>query len=139
VAAVNAALFVASIGGFMYILIHNALRRAAVISQAKALPIPGCPVVHTGIEWAQWVPGKWEHILQVQFILKRLFIATIYEGVLFGFALYKSVSTIINRLPWRTNVSTSTGTRQTVYSIVLQDNLLYFFACVCLPAQTFSS
>lgn len=58
VAIFNAFLFLMSIGGFMWILVHNALGRAAVIKSAKELPIPGCPVVHTGIEWAQWVPGE---------------------------------------------------------------------------------
>ena len=42
----------------MWILVHNTQRRAAVIADAKKLPIPGCPSIHTGIEWAQWVPGR---------------------------------------------------------------------------------
>jgi hypothetical protein len=57
IAFINAMLFLVSIGGFLWILIHNAVGRADVIKSAKTLPIPGCPVVHTGIEWAQWVPG----------------------------------------------------------------------------------
>lgn len=57
VAVINAVLFLGSVAGFMGILVHNGLVRASVIAQAKSLPIPGCPVVHTGIEWAQWVPG----------------------------------------------------------------------------------
>lgn len=60
VAIFNAILFVASIAGFMGILVHNGIIRASVIRQAKSLPIPGCPVVHTGIEWAQWIPGASE-------------------------------------------------------------------------------
>ncbi|KAI0032781.1 hypothetical protein K488DRAFT_22931, partial [Vararia minispora EC-137] len=109
VALFNAILFVISIGGFMYILIHNALRRAAVIAQAKSLPIPGCPVVHTGIEWAQWVP------------------ATAYEGVLFAWALYKSLRSIALR-----HGDKESTMPQTLYSIVLQDNLLYFFGIACI-------
>lgn len=42
----------------MFILVHNAQRRRAVIASAIALPLPGCPSIHTGIEWAQWVPGE---------------------------------------------------------------------------------
>jgi hypothetical protein len=51
------ALFAASIAGFVYVLQFNARRRHAVISDAIHLPLPGCPSIHTGIEWAQWVPG----------------------------------------------------------------------------------
>lgn len=57
IALINAVLFATSIGGFLYILVHNAQHRAAIIATAKTLPIPGCPSIHTGIEWAQWVPG----------------------------------------------------------------------------------
>jgi hypothetical protein len=107
VAAVNAVLFLASIAGFMVILIHNAIGRAAVIKTAKALPIPGCPVVHTGIEWAQWVP------------------ATIYEGILFGYALWKTPGRLFRHFLADDRRSVNTG--KTLYNLVLQDNLLYFF------------
>lgn len=58
VAIFNGVLFVLSIAGFMWILVHNAQQRRAVIAYAITLPLPGCPSIHTGIEWAQWVPGK---------------------------------------------------------------------------------
>lgn len=58
VAIFNGLLFLASIAGFFWILIHNALRRHEVIASAIHLPLPGCPSIHSGIEWAQWVPGK---------------------------------------------------------------------------------
>ena len=57
IAAVNGVMFLASIGTFLWILIHNAMGRSAVIADAIHLPLPGCPSIHTGIEWAQWVPG----------------------------------------------------------------------------------
>ena len=115
----------------MYILIHNALRRAAVIAQAKSLPIPGCPVVHTGIEWAQWVPGKRSRDLIRRYAyLTSLRIATAYEGVLFAWALYKSLRSIVLH-----HSDKAATTPQTLYSIVLQDNLLYFFGCVCFLAR----
>ncbi|EIN08912.1 hypothetical protein PUNSTDRAFT_134086 [Punctularia strigosozonata HHB-11173 SS5] len=112
VAIVNIVLFLASVGGFMWILVHNALGRAAVIKTAKALPIPGCPVVHTGIEWAQWVP------------------ATAYEGVLFLFALFKTASRYVKDL--RSQGARRTHTKKTLYNLMLQDNLLYFFGIACI-------
>ncbi len=57
VALINALLFAGSIAGFFYILIFNAQRRQAVIADAIHLPLPGCPSIHSGIEWVQWVPG----------------------------------------------------------------------------------
>lgn len=42
----------------MYILIFNAMRRRSVIADVIHLNAPGCPDIHTGVEWAQWVPGK---------------------------------------------------------------------------------
>ena len=58
VALINAVLFLASIGIFLWILIFNAMRRRDVIANAIHYPLPGCPSVHSGIEWAQWVPGE---------------------------------------------------------------------------------
>lgn len=57
VAWVNGVLFAGSIAGFLWILIFNASRRRAVIAEAIHLPLPGCPSIHSGIEWVQWVPG----------------------------------------------------------------------------------
>ncbi|KAI0769888.1 hypothetical protein C8Q74DRAFT_856368 [Fomes fomentarius] len=114
VAVINAVLFVGSVVGFMWILIHNGRVRASVIAQAKSLPIPGCPVVHTGIEWAQWVP------------------ATVYEGILFGYALWKAGETFITRMRADDNRSLASNWRPTLYSVVLSDNLLYFFIIACI-------
>ncbi|KAF8828473.1 hypothetical protein HHX47_DHR3000381 [Lentinula edodes] len=101
VALLNAVLFLGSIAGFMFILVHNAQRRRAVIASAIALPLPGCPSIHTGIEWAQWVP------------------ATIYEGILFGYALCKTVQTNAAQL--------RRGGQISLRSVLLRDNLVYFF------------
>ncbi|KIK60291.1 hypothetical protein GYMLUDRAFT_167680 [Collybiopsis luxurians FD-317 M1] len=106
VAMFNFILFLGSIAGFLWVLIHNAQRRQAVIADAIRLPLPGCPTIHTGIEWAQWVP------------------ATAYEGILFGFALYKTAST--------TTAMLRRGDQPSLYSLVLRDNLLYFFGVACL-------
>ncbi|KAJ7658489.1 hypothetical protein B0H17DRAFT_1096860 [Mycena rosella] len=106
IAIINALLFAGSIAGFMYILVYNHSRRADVIAKAIHLPLPGCPTVHSGIEWAQWVP------------------ATIYEGILFGFAAFKTFQ------------SAQEGLRKvpglTIYSLLLRDNLIYFFSIACL-------
>ncbi|KAJ4490991.1 hypothetical protein J3R30DRAFT_165340 [Lentinula aciculospora] len=106
VAILNCILFLGSIAGFMFILVHNAQRRRAVIADAIALPLPGCPSIHTGIEWAQWVP------------------ATIYEGILFGYALYKTIQTNAAEL--------RRGGRISLRSLLLRDNLFYFFAVACI-------
>ncbi|THU90878.1 hypothetical protein K435DRAFT_781003 [Dendrothele bispora CBS 962.96] len=106
VAVLNGVLFLGSIAGFLWILIHNAQRRRAVIADAIHLPLPGCPSIHSGIEWAQWVP------------------ATGYEGVLFGFALYKTLRSTTARI--------RNGVRVSLYSLLLRDNLFYFFGIACL-------
>ncbi|KZV62217.1 hypothetical protein PENSPDRAFT_692707 [Peniophora sp. CONT] len=113
VAIINGVLFLGSVVGFLWILVHNGMVRASVIAQAKSLPIPGCPVVHTGIEWAQWVP------------------ATIYEGILFGFALWKAGENFRTRM--RTDDRNSKKDwRPNLYEVVLSDNLLYFFFIACI-------
>ncbi|SJL17334.1 uncharacterized protein ARMOST_20884 [Armillaria ostoyae] len=100
----NSILFVGSITGFSWILAHNAIRRIAMIADVIHLPLPGCPDVHSGIEWAQWVP------------------ATAYEGFLLGFALFKTLESMVDRIQKGCHVS--------LYSLLLCDNILYFLACV---------
>ncbi|KAJ7738977.1 hypothetical protein B0H16DRAFT_1569397 [Mycena metata] len=106
IAAINLVLFAGSIVGFMWILIYNHSRRAGVIANVIHLPLPGCPSVHSGIEWAQWVP------------------ATIYEGILFGFALYKTFESTLTSLRKDGTLS--------IYTLLLRDNILYFFGITAL-------
>ncbi|THU90879.1 hypothetical protein K435DRAFT_968436 [Dendrothele bispora CBS 962.96] len=106
VAVFNGILFLGSIAGFLWILYHNTQRRGAIIADAIHLPLPGCPSIHTGIEWAQWVP------------------ATAYECVLFGFALYKTLRSTTERI--------RNGVHVSLYSLLLRDNLFYFFGIACL-------
>ncbi|KAH0578984.1 hypothetical protein H2248_003160 [Termitomyces sp. 'cryptogamus'] len=106
VAIFNTLLFLGSIAGFLWVLIHNAQRRRAVIADSIHLPLPGCPSIHSGVEWLQWVP------------------ATVFEGVLFCFALFKTLKTTTTRLMKRTRVS--------LYSVLLRDNLFYFFGITVL-------
>ncbi|KAJ7811001.1 hypothetical protein B0H14DRAFT_2459801 [Mycena olivaceomarginata] len=107
IAALNFLLFVGSIVGFIWILIYNHSRRAAVIAGAIHLGLPGCPTVHSGIEWAQWVP------------------ATIYEGILFGFALFKTIEKAISSFR-------KEGALSSLYAILLRDNIVYFFGIAAL-------
>ncbi|KIJ25595.1 hypothetical protein M422DRAFT_183808, partial [Sphaerobolus stellatus SS14] len=106
VAMINFFLFMGSIAGFTWILVHNALRRHAIIAAAIHLPLPGCPSIHSGIEWAQWVP------------------ATAFEGVLVCWALYKTMSTLL--IQWHN------GSKVSLYSLILCYNLFYFSGIACL-------
>ncbi|KAF7335758.1 UBA-e1-C domain-containing protein [Mycena venus] len=106
IAAINLILFAGSIVGFMWILIYNHSHRASVIASVIHLDLPGCPSVHSGIEWAQWVP------------------ATVYEGILFGFALFKTFETTITALRKDGTLS--------LHTILLRDNILYFFGIAAL-------
>ncbi|KAJ7258416.1 hypothetical protein B0H12DRAFT_1182540 [Mycena haematopus] len=106
IAAFNIIIFAGSIAGFMWILIYNHSRRASVIANVIHLGLPGCPSVHSGIEWAQWVP------------------ATAYEGILFGFALYKTFERTLSSFRKDGTVS--------LYTVLLRDNILYFFSIAAL-------
>jgi len=101
VAATTTTLFLLSIASFLFILVHNHALRASVIAPVIALPLPGCPTVHTGIEWAQWVP------------------ATGYEGVLFVFAVVKSFESSLVLLRKDKTLP--------LHTILLRDNMLWFF------------
>lgn len=105
----------------MYILIFNAERRRSVIADSIHLNAPGCPSIHTGIEWAQWVPGICPASCTANFSNGHK-IATAFEGVLFLFALYKSIKTAAFR------VKKSRTIRVSLSNLVLRDNLLYFLA-----------
>ncbi|KAJ7123759.1 hypothetical protein C8R44DRAFT_852556 [Mycena epipterygia] len=106
IAVINALLFAGSIAGFMWILVYNHSKRADVIATAIHLPLPGCPTVHSGIEWSQWVP------------------ATIYEGILFGFALFKTCRSAAELFRKNSGL--------TLYRLLLRDNLIYFFGIAAL-------
>ncbi|KAJ7767033.1 hypothetical protein DFH07DRAFT_1012066 [Mycena maculata] len=106
IGAFHLVLFAGSITGFLWIMLFNYRKRAAEIADVIHLPLPGCPDVNQGIEWALWVP------------------ATIYEGFLFSFALFKtSQSTIMS---WRKN------SRVSLHSLLLRDNITYFFGIAVL-------
>ncbi|TFK35573.1 hypothetical protein BDQ12DRAFT_611474 [Crucibulum laeve] len=106
IAYFNGFLFLLSIAAFFWVLVHNVMRRSALIADAIHLPLPGCPTINAGIQWAQWVP------------------ATIYEGILFSFALVKSLKSATHQA--------KTMRRISLYSLLIHDNILYFFVIACL-------
>jgi hypothetical protein len=122
VAFINAILFTLSIGAFCYILIHNALRRAAVIADAVKLPLLGCPTIHSGIEWLQWIPGICLFVSVDRLQLIQVFAAMIYELILFLFAVYKTTISITESIKFDRQLS--------LLHIILRDNILYFIRFV---------
>ncbi|KAJ7463300.1 hypothetical protein FB451DRAFT_1266100 [Mycena latifolia] len=106
IAALNLILFGGSIASFLWIMLFNHAKRAAEIASVIHLPLPGCPSVHQGIEWALWVP------------------ATIYEGILFSFALFKTSQSTLRIL--------RTDSQQPIFSLLLRDNIAYFFGIAAL-------
>ncbi|KAJ7108222.1 hypothetical protein C8R44DRAFT_636656 [Mycena epipterygia] len=106
IAVLNLVLFAGSITGFLWIMLFNHAKRAAEIASVIHLPLPGCPSVHQGIEWALWVP------------------ATIYEGILFSFALFKTSQSTIKSLREDSRIS--------IYELLLRDNIVYFFGIAAL-------
>ncbi|TFK97182.1 hypothetical protein BDV98DRAFT_607814 [Pterulicium gracile] len=101
VAAINAIAFLGSIAGFLYLLVYNTVHKRAAIADAIQYPLPGCPVVQPELEWLQWIPP------------------TIYEGLLFFWAVYKAVESAVQ-------LKQKNG-RRSMFSLILVDNLVYFF------------
>ncbi|KAF9020451.1 hypothetical protein BDP27DRAFT_1387851 [Rhodocollybia butyracea] len=81
----------------------NAERRRAVIADAIHLPLPAV-------------------LLLIEYRMGTM--ATAFEGILFGFALYKTASSTTERL--------RKGNQISLYSLILRDNLVYFFGVACL-------
>jgi hypothetical protein len=106
VAFANGILFIISIGIFLWIMIVNTNRRQAMIAEAVHLPLPGCPVINGGTQWALWIP------------------ATVFELVLFVLALYKGAVSIAARVKLNNRMSLTT--------FLIQDNVLYFLGVSCL-------
>ncbi|KAF8199731.1 hypothetical protein BJ912DRAFT_663462 [Pholiota molesta] len=102
----NAALFAVSIGLFIWILVVNAISRKQLIANGVDLRLLGCPVVNCGSEWAQWIP------------------ASVFEFVLFGFAVYKGIASNTIRI--------KIGNRLSLGAIIISENVIYFFSIACL-------
>ncbi|KAJ7457049.1 hypothetical protein FB451DRAFT_1407083 [Mycena latifolia] len=121
IAIINAVLFAGSIAGFIWILVYNHARRADVIAAAIHLPLPGCPTVHSG---SRSVSLLLLLINLTSFDEGSNGPTTLYEGILFSFALFKtcqSASDVLRKNPG-----------MSIYSLLLRDNLIYFFAVACL-------
>jgi len=106
VAFFNGILFLISIGLFLWMLVLNALHRKDVIAPFVELPLIGCPVVNGGGQWALWIP------------------ATVYEFVLFGFALYKAATS--------STAGIKLNHRPSLTAVLLQENIIYFLVIGCL-------
>jgi hypothetical protein len=106
VALFNGILFIISIGLFLWVLVINANHRNSLIGGLVKLPLIGCPAVNGGSQWALWVP------------------ATVYEFILFGFAVSKSIVSNTSRV--------KLNHRQSLSAVLLQENILYFFVIGCL-------
>ncbi|KAF8700061.1 hypothetical protein AX14_000831, partial [Amanita brunnescens Koide BX004] len=103
IAIFNAILFFGSMASFLGITIYSGLQRQKLIATAIHLPLPGCPVINGGIEWTEWIP------------------ATIYEAILFGFAVFKYIQRSPTKVPGIELVN-----------ILINDNILYFFGVACI-------
>ncbi|PPQ80158.1 hypothetical protein CVT25_001451 [Psilocybe cyanescens] len=101
IAIFNGVFFVISVAAFLLILILNAFRRKGMIAAFVGLPLKGCPAINGGLEWSLWVP------------------AMLFEFNLFGFAIYKSIVSVAAR--------TKLNDRPSLVSILLNENILYFF------------
>lgn len=98
IAVFNAVVFLSSVLSSLGIIIYDGVQRKELIAYAEHLPLPGCPDVNGGIQWAEWVP------------------TTIYELILCSFALFK----LFQRRDWEEYRTVST------FNILINDNMLYF-------------
>ncbi|KAH8833426.1 hypothetical protein DL96DRAFT_1586032 [Flagelloscypha sp. PMI_526] len=101
IAAFNGFLFILSIGFFLVLLVFNTNRRLAVIKDAIRLTEVGCPAIHSGIEWAQWIPPS------------------IFEAILFIFAIGKTVTSSSARV--------KAGKKLSLLGLMTRDHFFYFF------------
>ncbi|KAF9524805.1 hypothetical protein CPB83DRAFT_596388 [Crepidotus variabilis] len=102
IAGVNLLVFLGSIAAFLWILVMNAKRRRQMIVFAAHLPLPGCPVVNGGTEWALWIAPM------------------VYEFILFTMVIYKALVSI--------SASIRLNQRITLTKVLIQENVWYFFS-----------
>ena len=127
IAIFNGVLFVLSMLAFIGIVIDLGLGRKKLIAEAIHLPLPGCPVVDSKIQWSEWIPGMLRQVsLGWGGVRSHAWAATIFEFILFSFALFKYMSAPdFSKLP--------TLKRVTKLSFILVgDNMLYFLGSVWL-------
>ncbi|KAF8690211.1 hypothetical protein AX14_003069, partial [Amanita brunnescens Koide BX004] len=80
------------------------LQRQKLIATAIHLPLPGCPDINGGIQWTEWMP------------------ATIYEAILFGFAVFK----------YAVERSSKKVVGIELVNTLINDNIWYFFGVTCI-------
>ncbi|KAF9532630.1 hypothetical protein CPB83DRAFT_890820 [Crepidotus variabilis] len=98
IALFNGVIFVISVALFLYVMIVNTMNRERLIAKAIMLPLPGCPAINGGSQWAQWLP------------------ATLFEFLLFGFVFYKSV----------VSARVKVNGRSTLAAVLIHENMTYF-------------
>jgi len=89
-----------------------------MIALATHLPLPGCPTINGGTEWALWIPRASQQLHKTS-EMDMFILATVFEFILFLFAAYKACTSIAARM--RVNQ------RLTLVSVLIQGNTLYFF------------
>ena len=91
------------------------------------LPPPGekCPSLTQDSRWAQWVPGAYPQTSYFQFypthnLPTSPFSATLFEFVLFGMAVYKTIVS--------SSAKVNINGRRSLTAILLSENIIYFLA-----------
>jgi len=102
IALFNGITFALSILFFIWVMVQNTIERSVIMAQVVQLPRTGCPSINGGSQWAQWVP------------------ATGFEMILFAFALAKCFIS--------SSARTKLNERLSLTSVLLRENILYFFA-----------
>jgi len=106
IALFNGIFFLISIAMFLWMLSVRAYQRNKALAPFVDLPLIGCPVVHGTGQWGLWFP------------------ATMYELLLFGFALYKAATS--------STVGMKLNHRPSLTAILLQENIRYFLVVGCI-------
>ncbi|KAF9048783.1 hypothetical protein BJ165DRAFT_1057008 [Panaeolus papilionaceus] len=106
-AGFNGALFIASVGFFLWLLVSDTLRRSKHMSLPTTAHFLGChPTLNKGLQWELWLP------------------ATVFELVLFVQVLYKSICSTSARIRLNKRISLA--------MFLLHDSLMYFFVVAWL-------
>lgn len=96
-------------------MVINAMNRERLIAQAVKLPLPGCPAINGGSQWAQWLPGLFLAALGFALLISSG-IATLFEFILFGFIFYKAV----------VGARVRVNGRSTLAAVLIHENIAYF-------------
>jgi hypothetical protein len=100
--------------------VRGSIGRAEIIADAMRFPLLGCPAINHGPgKWAQWIPGVWSIQAFCHTALTIVDTATVFEVILLGFVVYKSIGALSMRAHLKVRASLN--------EVLLGDNILYFF------------